>query len=281
MNYMPYIVNYLSSIEEIAEIYLAPGAFITEKRGNRLIKVSDAILTPEDIRDTLVSLRSHTPFAAGPIGKEGRFSFGVKDVGRFGVNYITQRGSYVVHILRTPYNIPLLGKICPDKDSINRMEEIVRLHTSGLVAFQGRNQAIVNTLVYSFLQHICNNYSKVIFILESPLSFLLKHGQSLVLQRELGVDVETLEEALKDAFHMNSDILYIRHRDILPSKEQDRMLRAIESYSLVLLSLPTMEVSFFKELEGRLKALVEVELDEGGAFRCTFKEPAPQALKNH
>lgn len=276
MNYMPYIVNYLSSKEGIVELYMAPGAFITEKRGDRLVRVSDNILTPEDTKDTLVVLRSYATLDTGPLGKGGRFSFGVKDVGRLSVSYITQRGSYVLHVLKTPYQIPSLGERCPNKAAAGRMEEVLRLNKSGIVLFQGKNQVAVNTLVYSLLQNICQNYSKIIFTLESPLSFFLKHGQSLVFQRELGVDANSLEDALRDAFHMNPDIIYISYRDILPIKEQDHLLSLIQSYSLVLLSLPVIDTSLLKNLGDRLKAWIEVEHTDAGTLKCIFRELPPQ-----
>lgn len=47
MNYAPYVINYLSTKEDIAEIYLVPKAFISERKGNRLIKISDTLLTPD------------------------------------------------------------------------------------------------------------------------------------------------------------------------------------------------------------------------------------------
>ena len=44
MNYMPQIVSYLSANEDIAEIYLLPRAFIMERKGQELIRISDTIL---------------------------------------------------------------------------------------------------------------------------------------------------------------------------------------------------------------------------------------------
>ncbi|MCX8059772.1 MAG: hypothetical protein N3C13_01065, partial [Aquificaceae bacterium] len=81
MNYTPQIINYLGSGEGINELYMVPGAFIMEKRVNKLVKVSNAVLTQEDIRDTLVALRSYASPALGPLGREGMFSFGVKGIG--------------------------------------------------------------------------------------------------------------------------------------------------------------------------------------------------------
>lgn len=281
MNYTPQIINYLGSGEGIKEVYMAPGAFIMEKRGNRLLKISDAVLTPEDIRDTLVVLRSHTPLALGPLGKEGMFSFGVKDVGRFRVKYATQRGSYVIHILRTPYQIPPLEKLCPDRNTISKLEEIVRLYTSGMVIFQSKSQIVVSTFIYSFLQNLCQNYSKVIFILESPLSFLLRHGKSLVIQREVGVDVETFEEALRDTLQMNADILYLGQRDTIPTKEQEQILKLIESSTLVFLSLPSIDKYIFEDFKEHLRGWVEVEITEEGLVHCSFKHTEPQAEESH
>ncbi|MCX8164901.1 MAG: twitching motility protein [Aquificaceae bacterium] len=274
---MPYIINYLSSGEEISEIYLVPGAFITERKGNKLIKVSDNPLTAEDIRDTLVALRSHTPFALGPIGREGMFSFGVKNIGRFRISYLTQRGSYVVHILKTPYQIPPINKLCPDKSILSKMEESLRLYNSGILVFQGKNQAIISALVYSLLQNLCQNYNKVVFVIESPLSFLLGHGRSLVIQREVGVDVESFEEGLKDALHMHPDIIYIGQREVISPKEQEQILRIIESESLLILNLPFVDRILLQNFSAYLKAWIEVNAGEDGALHCHFKHIQPQA----
>ncbi len=280
MNYMPQIVSYLSANEDIAEIYLVPRAFIMERKGQELIRISDTILTPEDIRDTLVALRSHTPFALGPLGKEGMFSFGLQKVGRFRVKYITQRGSYVVHILKTPYNIPPIDRLCPNKRHVEKLDEVVRLYSSGFFIFQGKNHLLVSSLIYSLIQHVCENYNKVIFILEYPLTFLLRHGQSLVVQREVGVDVDTFEEGLKDAFYMNPNILFVGHRELIQPKELEYILMLAEN-TLLILNLPTVDKAFIELSKPLLRAWVHVESGMEGTVCLSFKDTEPQAQENH
>lgn len=279
MNYAPHLISYLSASEDITEVYLVPKAFIMEKKGQKLIKVSDTLLTPEDIRDTLVALRSHTPFSLGPLGREGMFSFGLQNVGRFRVKYITQRGSYVVHIIKTPYHIPPLEKLCPDKNSANRLEEIIRLYSSGILIFQGKNHLLINTLIYSLLQKVCDNYSRVIFILESPLTFLLRHGQSLVIQREVGVDVDSFEEGLKDAFYMNPHILFMGYKEVIPSIEVEYILRLAEN-TFILLNMPVVDKAFLELSEPYLRAWVYVNTDKDGTMSLNFKDIGPQVLEN-
>ncbi len=281
MNYMPYIINYLSTKEDITELYLVPKAFITERRGNKLVRASDFLLNPEDIRDTLIALRSHTPSTLGPLGKEGVFSLGIQTIGRFRVSYITQRGSYVVHIVKTPYNIPPINNLCQDKNGLKNLEDIVRLHTSGVIIFQSKNQALTSTFVYSFLQSICERYNKVIYILESPLSFLLKHGQSLVIQREVGVDVENFEEGVRDAFYINPDILYLGQRELIPQKEVEYLKRLVEEETLIFLNLPVVEKELLNSFEGYLRIWINLEIGEKGFCTLNFKHTEPQALENH
>ncbi|MDQ7082017.1 MAG: hypothetical protein Q9N34_02775 [Aquificota bacterium] len=106
MNLAPEILNYLGVRKEFTEVILAPKASPVERNDRIINRIMDVILSPEDIRDTLVSLRSHTTTSLGPLGREGFFSFGLPEVGRIRVSYLTQRGSYVVSIVKVPYEIP-------------------------------------------------------------------------------------------------------------------------------------------------------------------------------
>ncbi len=277
MNYAPQIISYLGSREDVTEIYLVPRAFIMERRGGKLVKLSDDLLSPEDIRDTLVALRSHSPLTLGPLGREGMFSFGIQNVGRFRVSYMTQRGSYVVHIIKTPFHIPSIQHICQDKGKVEKLEEIMRLYNSGIIVFQCKNQVMSSTFIYSFLQNYCELNSKVIYILESPLNFLLKHGQSLVIQREIGTDVESFEEGLKDAFYINPDIIFISQREVSASREMEYLKRLLEEGTFILLNAPFVEDAFLKEVEKYLRALVSLQKDEKGLFIIDFKHIEPQA----
>lgn len=271
MNYMPQIVNLLSVSDDIVEVYLVPKAFITERRGGKLLRVSDTLLGQEDVRDTLVALRSHTPYALGPLGREGVFSFGLQNVGRFRVSYITQRGSYVVHIIKTPFQIPMIEKLCHDRAALGKLDELIRLNNSGIIIFQGRNHTLTGTFVYSLLQRVCENYSKVIFILESPLTFLLKHGQSLVVQREVGVDVESFEEGIRDALYVNPDIFYLGGGKLYLSKEAENLIRVIEAETLLLLSTSSVDKELMNTFGSYLRGLVSLELNEDGSFSISFK----------
>ncbi len=241
---MPQIINYISNKKDTVEIYIVPNAAPMERSGNLLIKIIDSVLTSEDVRDTLVALKSHTPHALGPLGREGSFSFGLHGIGRFRITYMIQRGSYVIHIVKTPHEVPWLQNLCEDISIIKKLENLVS-HGPGLLPIIGKNSIKATVFIYSLLKHICSNYTKVIFILEDPLSFLLRHDKSLVIQREVGSDVESFEEGLRDAILLNPDIIYIGFRGFLPSNELISIVRLIELNTTVVIHFPYMETSRF------------------------------------
>lgn len=276
MNYVPQIVNYLSTKEGVAELYLVPKGFIMEKVNGKLVRVSEHILSPEDIRDTLVALKSHAPSAIGPLGREGHFSFSIHNVGRFRVNYITQRGSYVVYIVKTPHNIPNIETLC-DKACAKQLDELLRLHTSGIIIFYGSDYIKTNTLLYSLMQYVAQSYEKVILVLEKPLSFLLKHGNSIVIQREVGTDVESFEDGLRDALYINPQIVYVGLKDEELANNLERLVRILSSSSIVLVHLPvinaTSAMRFAYNLKDNIKAFVEVSANSSGLIEVKHIQP--------
>jgi len=279
MNYVPQIISYLSAKEGVVELYLSPRNFIMERVGGKLVRFSEHILSPEDIRDTLIALRSHAPSTMGPLGREGYFSFSLYNVGRVRVSYITQRGSYVVYILKTPHHIPNIEDLC-DKACVEQLDELLRQHTSGMVIFCGGDYIKTNTLLYSMMQYTANNYSKVILVLEKPLSFLLKHGNSIVIQREVGTDVDSFEDGLREAFYINPQMVFVGFKDEVPANDLERLLRILCSSSLVLVHLPVADtssaISTAYTLKDSVKALVEVHSSPSGMPQVSIKHIQPQ-----
>jgi len=123
---------------------------------------------------------------------------------------MTQRGSYAISIIEIPFEIPIIGELCQDQSHvIKEINRIVGDLSGRCVVITGRDHIKAFMFAYSLLQHVSIYFSKVIYILEKPLNYLLKHGNSLVIQREIGTDVESLQKGLEDAMLIKPDILYI------------------------------------------------------------------------
>ena len=269
MNYAPQILNYLGSVSTVSEVFLAPNASPMERREGKLIRFMPVVLTSEDIRDTLVALKSHASGSPlGPLGKEGSFSFGIHKSGRFRVTYITQRGSYVISIIKTPFEVPTIEELCQDPSYvIKEINRIVGDLSGRCVVITGKDHIKASMFAYSLLQHVSINFSKVIYILEEPLNYLLKHGNSLVIQREMGTDVESLQEGLGDAMLMKPDILYIGYTERFDEREIGEIVRILESGTLVFINMPYISqqniVNDLKDLAPFTEKVIMLEEEKG------------------
>ncbi len=281
MNLAPEILNYLGVRKEFTEVILAPKASPVERNDRVINKIMDVILSPEDIRDTLVSLRSHTTTSLGPLGREGFFSFGLPEVGRVRVTYLTQRGSYVVSIVKVPYEIPPLDRIVANREDIkNLLRTLSGLH--GIVAIIGKSYVIHNLFSYSLLKEICEQESGIIYVLERPITYLIRHSNSIVIQREVGVDVDSFDEGLEEALFLNPEIIYLS--DIVIKDAFRAVRKLFDIPILTLLSVTTSSVSALKRTfevflgeESRdviklISKVIELSLDEKDRIRFEISD---------
>jgi len=282
MNIAPEILNYLAERREFTEVILAPKASPVERRDRTVNRIMDVILSPEDIRDTLVSLRSHTSTSLGPLGKEGFFSFGLPDVGRIRVTYLTQRGSYVVSIVKVPYNIPPLSELVSNKGDLNRLFKVLK-ETDGILAIIGKSYVIHNLFSYSLLKEICERESGLIYVLERPITYLIKHSSSIVVQREVGVDVDSFDEGIEEALFFHPEIIYISDiamKDAFRSVRKLFDIPILTILSVTASSVEALKRSFevflreeSKEVIRLISGVIELALDDkGDRIKFSIKE---------
>ncbi len=291
MNYAPQLLNYLSSTQDFTEVILAPKASPMERTGNILKKVMDVTFSPEDIRDTLIALRSHTPVALGPLGREGFFSFGIPNIGRFRVAYITQRGSYVVSITRVPFDIPEPESILEKPSDISDLKRAIIDEFTGIVAIVGISQIKNNLLAYSVIKKINQEEQKVIYIIERPISYLIKHGNSIIIQREVGIDVDNFEEGIRDAMLINPDIIYVS--DVSAKEDMIALMHIAELSIPVLISVAVsdenalirmLELNLkedFKEFTKVLSKVIKVSHSPNSKLTVSISDIKPLVEKIH
>jgi len=276
MNYAPQILNYLGSSSTVSEVFLTPNASPMERREGKLVRFMPVVLTSEDIRDTLVALKSRASGSLGPLGKEGSFSFGIHKSGRFRVAYMTQRGSYVISIIKTPFEIPTIEELCQDPSHvIKEINQIVGDLYGRCVVITSRDHIKASMFAYSLLQHVSIHFSKVIYILEKPLNYLLKHGNSLVIQREIGTDVESMQEGLRDAMLIKPDIFYIVYIERFDEREVGEIVRILESGTLVFINILYISqqklIYDLKDLVPFTEKIIMLE-EEKGVIKVSFRE---------
>jgi len=128
----------------------------------------------------------------------------VPGIGRFRFNVFHQRGEIGLVIRAVPFSVPdfvTLG--IPEK-----LKDIVMLKR-GLVLVVGPSGAGKSTTLAAMIDHRNSNTVSHIITVEDPIEYLLQHKQSVVNQREVGVDTHSYHRALINALRQSPDMLMI------------------------------------------------------------------------
>jgi twitching motility protein PilT len=138
----------------------------------------------------------------------------------------------------------MLPKHIPDIDELGFLNEevwqkLVQLK-QGLVLVTGVTGSGKSTTIASILDYINKSRKVRIITLEDPVEYVFSSEQSLISQREVGLNVKTFPAGLRSALRENPDIIYIG--EIRDAETAQLALSAAETGHLVLTTLHTKDV---------------------------------------
>jgi twitching motility protein PilT len=240
MNHVPSILEILAQAPDMAEVLITSGTRLMRRDRNGLTPVGDTPLSDQDVRDTLTALIAHSKTIA-PKARNGVFSFGIPQRGRFRVGFMTQRGSYVASILKVPFEVPSLLDLVADPAAAELIRQKFLSCGDGLLLITGAAPMVANLFAYALLRAYNEQLSRMMCLIEPGLTFLLRHQRSFVLQCEIGTDVDNVGEALHAALNLSPDLIYVRDVSLVP--ELDLLMRAVEAHVFTVATVPVLDAS--------------------------------------
>ena len=199
--------------KDASDLYLSSGAPASAKIEGTLQPLEDKILTTEQIRDTAYSVMDSAQIADFEHKPEMNLAISEQGIGRFRVNIFRQRNSISLVIRNIKTAIPdwkLLGLPSTLTDVI--------MEKRGLVLFVGATGSGKSTSLASLIDYRNSNSAGHIITIEDPVEFVHTHKKSIVNQREVGVDTDSYEDALKNTLRQAPDVILIgeiRDRDTM------------------------------------------------------------------
>ena len=167
---------------------------------------------------------------------EADFSYSMQGVGRFRVNAFRQRGSISIVMRFIPFGVPKFEDLgLPE--AISRLAQEER----GIVLVTGTTGSGKSTTLASMLNLVNRSMQKHIITIEDPIEFLHNDQQSLINQREVGMDTQTFPRALRRVLRQDPDIILIG--EIRDSESAQIALSAAETGHLVLSTLHTVDAT--------------------------------------
>ena len=163
-------------------------------------------------------------------------SWGAPGVGRFRVNILRQRSSFMVVLRVIPFEVPTLDKLC-----LPRVFETVADMDRGLVLVTGPSGCGKSSTMAAIINHLNTKANKHIVTLENPIEFLHRDLNSSVTQREIGSDTESFHTGLRASLRQDPDVILIGE---LPDLQTvDTGITAAETGRLLISTLSTPDVT--------------------------------------
>ena len=189
-------------------------------------------LTSEEVKSLIYSIMSTEKIARFEKSHELDFAFGLSGMGRFRTNVHVQQGSIAVALRRLPDHIPSLSEL-----NLPSILAELALRQKGLILVTGPTGCGKSTTLASMIGIINEYRSAHIITIEDPMEYLHSHKNSVVEQREVGLDTFSFAESLKRCLRQDPDVILIGEmRDLETIRTA---ITAAETGHLVLASLHT------------------------------------------
>lgn len=136
--------------------------------------------------------------------REVDFSYYVPEIGRFRTNLFQQRGQWCFAMRHVRSSIPSFEQL----GLLEQIKKIAEEHR-GIILVAGSTGSGKSTTLAAMLEHINNNFKKHIITLEDPIEFVFEDNQSVIEQREVGLDTQSFHHALKHVLRQDPDIIMV------------------------------------------------------------------------
>jgi twitching motility protein PilU len=204
-----------------SDVYLSANTPILIKIHGQILQLSDQVVSPTQIRGLLGELLS--PQQMEELEDTGELNVGVAlaGVGSFRLSCFRQRGSIAAVIRCIPREIPQLDAL-----GLPPMLSQLVVEPRGLILMVGATGTGKSTTLASMLEWRNQQMTGHILTIEEPIEFLFSNKRSIVNQREVGRDTQSLQVALKNALRQAPDCILIGE-----IRDRETMTAAI-SYAL-------------------------------------------------
>ena len=194
----------LMAEKKASDVYLSANAPALIKINGECVPINNQILPPDAPRNLLSEVVP--PDRIEELEETGELNMGVplSGVGRFRVSAMRQRGSYAVVIRFISQHIPEL-------DSLGLppiLRELI-MEKRGLILVVGATGSGKSTTLASMIDSRNEQLTGHILTIEDPVEYQFKNKKSIVNQREIGSDTQSLQTALKNALRQAPDVILI------------------------------------------------------------------------
>jgi len=249
-----------------SDIHIKVGGPVVLRISRQLIAIEAPIPTVEWLDNVVQHILPHHMKKHFDEAREADFSYLIPGVGRFRTNVFQQRGEIAVSMRYVKAIVPAFEEL-----GLPLVLKTIAEAPRGIVLLAGTTGCGKSTSLAAMIEHINNNFRKHIVTMEDPIEYVFEDNQSIIEQREVGLDTESFYTGLRAGLRQDPDVIMIGEmRDAITFAAA---ISAADTGHLVLSTLHTTNASqsigrildFFKadereqvrrQLAGALRAVV-------------------------
>ena len=218
-----------------SDLHIKAGDVFRARINGKLVALTKQALTPDQTKAIALRLIANEEDRLR-IDKIMDYdcSWGAPGIGRFRVNILRQRSSFMIVMRVIPFQVPTIAKL-----GLPVSLGAVAASERGLVLVAGPTGSGRSSTVAALVNHINETQSRHIVTLEQPIELLHRDVQSSVTQREVGVDTETFRTGVKAAIRQDADVIVVG--DISDAESADISIAAAVTGRLVIGALEALD----------------------------------------
>jgi twitching motility protein PilU len=231
------------------------------KVDGRINKVSPQPLTGQHTLQLARTVMNDKQAAEFEKTKECNFAISPQGIGRFRVNAFMQQSNVGLVFRTIPAKLPTIDGL-----NLPKILKDVAMTKRGLVIFVGATGSGKSTSLAAMVDHRNENSQGHIITIEDPVEFVHPHKNCIVTQREVGIDTEGWESALKNTLRQAPDVILMG--EIRDRETMDHAVAFAETGHLCMATLHANSsnqaldriINFFPE-ERRAQLLMDLSLN--------------------
>jgi len=247
--------------KKASDLFITAGFPPAFKLDGKMTPVSNQSLTPQHTQELARSLMNDKQAQEFEASRECNFAINPPGIGRFRVNAFVQQARVGIVLRTITTAIPKIDDL-----GLPPVLKDVAMTKRGLVIMVGGTGSGKSTTLAAMVGYRNENSHGHIITIEDPIEYVHDHKNCLITQREVGVDTDSWEAALKNTLRQAPDVILIGE-----VRERETMEHAIAFAETGHLCLCTLHansanqaldriINFFPE-ERRLQLLMDLSLN--------------------
>ena len=213
-----------------SDLFITAGVPPSIKLHGKMTPISTQSLSPDQARELVLGVMNEGQRREFAERRECNFAISARGVGRFRVSAFQQRNFAGMVLRRIETKIP-------EVDDLG-LPEIVKdlaMTKRGLIIFVGATGTGKSTSLAAMIGHRNRNSKGHIISIEDPIEFIHQHQGCVVTQREVGIDTDSFETALKNTLRQAPDVILIG--EVRTRETMDHAIAFAETGHLCLCTL--------------------------------------------